>query len=282
MKKKNKTKKNKKLKKIFKKKGGNTISNKIPPKTNQTLSPLEISNINELKKLQEDREKTSKEQTTELMTDTSNIAKGLAINSVKGIGNLIGVDVTNSTEINKNLENIKNSLTNPKNTENIKKIISDFSEKNAIYLEAAKPLINPLMDSVNKVGAKVAKQFTDTSSTIVSNLVKEIPGVGLIYSGIQDASKIGDAFSSVVGATAELTAKGADSLVVAKHNMEKLKSQASAIKNRTNNSINAFENVNAPVIPKIPNMNTKSIINTSLKRGGTTYKNKIKHVRFNI
>jgi len=302
MKKKYITKKNKKFKKtlkIIKKVGGGSVvlNNKnLQPTTNQTVSPLEISNSNELKKMEEDRDRNFENKTSELITNSSNIAKGLAINSIKGIGNLIGVDVTNPEEINQNLENIKKSLTNPQNIENIKKIINNFSENSGIYLEAAKPLINPLMDIVDKVGNKVATQFADTSSTIASNLVKEIPGVGLVYSSIQDASKIGDAFSAVVGAASELTEKGADALVVAKRNVERLKAEALQIKNRTANSINAFSNVNIPTlpsVPSVPNVNTVAkipstkSINSSLKTGGTKYKyknnqNKTKRVRFTI
>ena len=67
--------------------------------------------------------------------------------------------------------------------------------------------------------------MADTGTTILSNAVKEIPGVGLVYSLVQDASKIGEATSAVVNAASEITTDAADSAVVFHENLKKLQEE---------------------------------------------------------
>jgi hypothetical protein len=77
-------------------------------------------------------------------------------------------------------------------------------------------------------GSNVATKVADTGSTIVSNAVKEIPGVGLVYSLVQDASKIGEATSAVIGAASEIATNTADSAVVFNNNLKKVEAEATS------------------------------------------------------
>lgn len=198
---------------------------------------LETRSLEELANIKEERKKANEE----IIEDASNIAKGVAANTLETVGDLVGVDIDNTEAVNKKLEDIKETFTDPKNFETLKETVAEAAEKGAVIVEAASPLIDPLADKALDVGAKTATKIADTGTTIFFNFIKEIPGVGLAYTLIQNATKVGEASSAVINATADLATDTADSAVVFKKNLEELQKEGVDTENRTTQAIKEFE-----------------------------------------
>jgi hypothetical protein len=207
----------------------NNINNK-PTFENQSLQ--------ELQKIKDERLAKS----SAMLSNIENTAKGIAVNTLENVTNKLGFDVTNPQEFDKVLDNIKNSVNNPENIKKTTEILKGLSENAAVYYKAVEPLIDPMTDKFLEVSSKAAEKMGESATVILSNTVKEIPGVGLAYALIQDVSKLGEAASAATSAFAEFTTSASDSAVVFKKNLEKLKSQKEAIEGRTTQSLNQFQN----------------------------------------
>jgi hypothetical protein len=275
------------------KKGGATTDTKsavplkpevpeVPKEVDPSKTDLETRSLEELAKIKEERAKAN----NEMIEDASTVAKGLVANTLETAGDLVGVDIDNPEAVHKKLEDIKETLSDPKNTEEIKEIVAEAAKKGAVIVEAASPLIDPLAEKALDVGSKTAVKMADTGKTIFFNFIKEIPGVGLAYSLLQDASKVGEAGSAVINATAELTTDTADSVVVFNKNLEELKKEGAESENRAAQAVKEFEN---PLpTPKLP-IQTPSLLPENGKKGGKKSKKKrnfkkknTKRVRFTV
>jgi len=245
--------------KIYKKGGGAAA---LKQEVDPSKADLETRSLEELAKIKEERARAN----NEMVEDASTVAKGVIANTLESAGDLLGVDIDNPKAVNEKLVAIKETITDPKNTEEIKEIVSEAIKKGAVVVEAASPLIDPLAEKALDVGGKTALKMADTGTTIFFNFIKEIPGVGLAYSIIQDASKIGEAGSAVVNATAELTTDTADSAVVFKKNLEELQKEADNTQNRSAESVKEFENLSKP--QEVTNPSLKPTTSELAKKGG--------------
>lgn len=214
----------------------------------EPTSELEKKSLEELQKIKDDREKANAEASSKMLEDASSIATGVTANALEGIGNVVGVDLTDPKEAAEDLDNIKKTVSDPKNVEKVKEIVGEAAKQGAVVFEAAQPLIGPVVDTAIKQGEKVFEKSVDALSTTGANLVKEIPGVGLVITGIQDISKIGEAASAAIGATSEIITQTSDSAVVFDKNLKELKKEGNDTTDRTNESIKEFEK---PTIPDI-------------------------------
>jgi len=252
----------------------------VPKEVDSSKADLETRSLEELAKIKEERAKAN----NEMVEDASNIAKGVVANTLESAGDLVGVDIDNPEAVHKKLEDIKETLSDPKNTEEIREIVSEAAKKGAVVLEAASPLIDPLAEKALDIASETAIKMGDSGSTIFWNFIKDIPGFGLAYSLIQNASKLGEAGSAVVNATAELTTDTADSAVVFKKNLEELQKKSADIENRAAESVKQFENP-IPTVP-IPSVPIPTVTEIAKKGGKKStkkknFKNKnTKRVRF--
>jgi hypothetical protein len=215
--------------KNYKKVGGAAAT--MPIQSSIGSTNLESNSINQLEALKMERAEKAKEtaaKANEIIGDAVTVAEGIGANAIEGIGNIIGIDVAHPEKTTEKLNEIKQTLTNPENFKKVQEIIGEAAKKGALMFKAASPLIDPLTTKIVEQGSKVAEKVADTGSTIVSNAVKEIPGVGLVYSLVQDASKIGEATSAVIGAASEIATDTADSAVVFNDNLKKVEVEAKA------------------------------------------------------
>ena len=199
---------------------------------------LENQSLQELQKIKDERLAKS----SAVLSSVTNAAKGVAANALETVGDKLGVDITNPEGIDNALDNIKNAVTNPENVKKSAEILKGLAQNASVYYKAVEPLIDPMADKFLEVSSKAAKKAGETATVVLSNAVKEIPGVGLAYSLVQDASKIGEAASAATNAFAEFTTTASDSAVVFKQNLEKLKAEKAAIEARTNETLNQFQN----------------------------------------
>ena len=169
---------------------------------------------------------------------------GTAVGAVNGaigsIGNTIDFYIKNPNILNQTLENIKQMVTKPEYIQKTTDIINGIAKNSEVFLKAADPIIIPLTDKINEVTSKAAEKVGETATIIASNFVKEIPGVGLAYTAVQDVAKVGEAVSAATNATAEITTSISDGAIQFKRNLEKLQNEKINILNRTTQSLNQF------------------------------------------
>jgi hypothetical protein len=77
---------------------------------------------------------------------------------------------------------------------------------------------------------------------IITNILKDIPGFGILYALAQNFDKYGDAVLAVSGAASELTTETSDSAVAFKKNIDELKREGKLVGGRVNLSLKQFEN----------------------------------------
>jgi hypothetical protein len=225
-------------------KSDSNIDNQPTPQSN-----LEEESMKQMEELKEERnaaneakKEAANEEANKLIKETQNVVTGSAINAVEMAGKAIGVDVTDPKEISEKLDDIKDSLTNPENIEKAKEIVGEVAKEGGIVLEAVDPLIKPLTKKVLDIGSETAVKMGDTGILLVKNAIKAIPGVGAAFVLVDDIGKISETAAATMGAAADITTQTADSVVVAKNNYEKLKSEKNEIESRVDNSKNEFLN----------------------------------------
>ena len=293
------TTKNYKRKYINQKKPSRTFKNykggEVPIPSNMsnitTETNLEKESIQKLEEIKREREEKAKEsaaKANEIIGDAVIVAEGIGANAIEGIGNIIGIDVAHPEKTTAKLNEIKETITNPENFKKVQEIISETAKKGALMFKAASPLIDPLTTKILDEGSKVAKKVADTGTTIVSNAVKEIPGVGLVYSLAQDASKIGEATSAVINAASKITTDAADSAVVFKDNLQKVQSEEQSNINMTSDK-NITAGGSKRVLKglkkdktNISNRITKSILKFENPLHNKKVTKKNRRVRFNL
>lgn len=276
-----KTKKNKKYYKnnsLKTYKGGenetaNTIMNQIKQKNQMHLPSLGTSGV---------------------ITNVKNIAQGSAINAVDKLGEAVGVDLTDPIQTQQKLEQIKSTISNPETIAKVKEILGMYAQYGSVALEAVEPFIEKLSNVVIKEGSKTAESFINTGSTVLGNVIKEIPGVGLVASIAQDAEKIGETVASVVNTGSTIAEELSDTTNASIQNYNKLVKEKEDLLQRTNNSLTKFENplqnmssnvmqnVNSNINSSVGNLNNSlnNKLNNSLNKvitGGNKRTKRIKH-----
>jgi len=214
-----------------------------------------------------------------ILNKTTNLAKGIAINTINDIGNIAGVDINNPEKTQEKIKNVKQILSDPENIKNITHIAKNIGE---ISIEVGKelaPLAQPLIEKVIDQTTIASDKLISSGSTIMGNVIKEIPIIGFAAALAQDVEKIGEADAAVTGAISEITKTSANTIKDAHKKVNQVLQDKKNIIERTQQSINKFSNLS-----QIPNTNTNKIntinklnLNNSFTRKNGGYINKHKH-----
>ena len=183
------------------------------------------------------------EESSESIADkASDLVDAVALNSIEGVGNLVGVDLSNPEVTGEKLEQIKETLSNPENVEKMKEIVEDASEVGQIALEASKPFIDDFVDKSLDTASKAASDVGEKGVSILLNTIEEIPGAGVVFGTIRSIGNAGEAVVSTVNAGAEIATTYADTLNAATKKFNELMNEKGLIGQRTNESIKEFQN----------------------------------------
>ena len=239
---------------------------------------------------------------TNVADKANDLVDAVALQSVEGVGNLLGVDLTNPEQTDKKLEEIKENLTDPENVERIKEIAEGASEVGQIALEASQPFIDDFVDKSVETAGKAASKIGESGVKILLNTAEEIPGVGIVFGTIRSIGNAGEAVISTVNAGAEVAETYADSVNAATKNFNRLMEEKGLINERTEESVKEFQNqfkqkadsqlkAAKDAANNKVNSSVNNAVNETTKKGGTrrlikhkkNKKNKkSKRVKFNI
>ena len=161
---------------------------------------------------------------TSILTDNiDTIKKAFVLRGANDFGEFLGVDISDKIALNKALKDIKESLSNPENTQEILEIIGLAANKAGLYLKAAEPFIEPFINTTIDKGTMMVDKSLDSAQTLIGNVIKEIPVLGLFIAGIQVAERMGEAGLASINATATIFGNAAETAEAAKLNYEKMK-----------------------------------------------------------
>ena len=253
---KNKTKRN--FYKRFKKRYNNKITLKLHGGGDEdTFNQNEEQSMNQsteiMNEVKKEREFNLGDST--ILDKTGELAEGVAVKSLEGVGNLIGVDLSDSQNTGEKLEEIKTALSDPQNKEKVKEIISEAADVGAVAIEAASPFIKPLVEKSINVGSEALSKMGESAVKIGLNTAEEIPGVGVLIGTVRSLSNAGEAVMAATNAAGEVVTASSDSINAATKNFERLMKEKQNSLNRINDSVNKFTNSsNIPQSPQLENL----------------------------
>ena len=243
--------------------------------------PVEISELQEKGNdilsqsadLTKDVGKNIAKQSTELVD-------GVAVNSVEKAGEMVGVDLSNPEETQEKLDEIKSALNDPKTQEKVKEIMGSAAELGGVAIEASKPFLDPLIETVTEKSGEVLSKAGETGVKVLLNTAEEIPGVGVVLGTIRTVSNIGEAIAATANASSEVVTTTSDTINAATKNFEQIMKEKENVVNRTRETISKYED---PVKYKTPGQSeVPKRGGTKKKRGGLRFKKKSKRVTFNL
>lgn len=198
-----------------------------------------------LEDIKADREKTLNGFTTrvgnlttgladsEIVKDSVALTEGLAVYALEGVGDLVGVDLEHPE----------------KTTEKLNTLVENSAIIGAVALEAADPLIQPMVDKTIDVASKSLSKIGETGVKVLLNTATEIPGVGVVIGTARSLSNIAEAGLSLTDAASEITTTFSDTMNASSRNFSNLIKQKGNIAKRTNDSIKTFSDSNVSSSP---------------------------------
>tara|TARA_B110000971_G_scaffold6884_1_gene6695 strand:+ start:948 stop:1820 length:873 start_codon:yes stop_codon:yes gene_type:complete len=177
---------------------------------------------------------------SEVLNKSIDLVEGVALNSVDHVSDLLGVDLTNEKETQAKLDDLKDNLSNEETRTKILEVVGEASEVGAIALEAAKPFVDPLIDTIQEKSQEVLKDAGETAVKVMLNSAEAIPGVGIVVGTVRSLSTIGDSIVASTNAGAEVLTTASDSLNAATQNFNQIMNDKQHIVDRTNKSLSKF------------------------------------------
>ena len=172
--------------------------------------------------------------TPAVLNNASLVGKALTVKGAQEFGDMLGVDISDKDALNAALIDIKESLGNPENTKEYIEIVSALAQKMGLYLEAAEPFIAPFINRAVDASSTFLEEATDSANAIALNVIKGIPGVGTVFSGVQAGSKFVEAGMALSNAASSMVIDSSEFIQATNENIKKLEKnalqQAKAIK----------------------------------------------------
>jgi len=211
------------------------------------------------------------------------LSEGLTMKTIDNTAQYFNIDLNDSEQFKRRLEELKMLLNDPKNKELMKEMVANFAQVGIVALEASEPFINKLISDVFEKLTIMGNEFGEAGVKIALNTLEEIPGYGIIIGTIRSASNAAEAVIASSNTASEIITIAADTTNASLQNFDKLLKEKGDVLARTTESINKFsENMK-----KMPNNISSPVAASSAPLAGGYKKNKIKHnktkkVRFNL
>jgi len=213
---------------------------------------------------------------SKVMQKVVDLSEALAIKTIDNTSEFLNIDLKDSEQLQKRLEEIKIVLNDPKNKELMREVVANFAQVGIVALDAAKPFIDDLIEEIFEKLKVVGNEFGEAGVKIALNTLEEIPGYGVIIGTIRSASNAAEAVLASSNAFSEVVTKTSDTINASVQNFDKLMKEKGDLINRTTDSINKFSE-NMKSMPT--NINTNSVGGTRKHKKNN---NKSKKVRFNL
>lgn len=225
---------------------------------------------------------------SKLLDKASNLAENLGVKTIESIGNNLGLDLTNKEQVNQKLNQIKETISDPQNIQQLKEIISNAAQVGAVGIEAAKPFLDPLINTTIEKTKNAASKIGEAGVKIALNTATQIPGIGVVVGSVRSLSNAGEAGIAALNAGNEIIKTASNTLNATTKNFNRLMKEKGQLLERTQKSMNNFLNpINSmnqinPINPinPIKNNTIKNYNNYNQNKGLKGGKNKNKTRKF--
>lgn len=226
---------------------------------------------------------------SQVMKRIIELSEGLAIKTIDNTAEFLNIDLTDSEQFRKRLEELKVVLNNPENKELMREVVANFAQVGVVALDAARPFIDDLITEIFEKLRIVGNEFGEAGVKIALNTLEEIPGYGVIIGTIRSVSNAAEAVLASSNAFSEVVTKTSDTINASVQNFDKLLKEKGDLIGRTTESINKFSenmknmpnNISTPGVPATPTMPaTPTVVGGTRKHKKSN--NKSKKVRFNL
>ena len=206
------------------------------------------------------------------------LSEGLMMKTIDNTAAYFNVDLNDSEQFKRRLEELKMILNDPKNKELMKEIIANFAQVGIVALEAAEPFMNKLISDIFEKLTIMGNEFGEAGIKIGLNTLEEIPGYGVIIGTIRSVSNAAEAVIASGNTASEIMTIAADTTNASIQTFDKLLKEKGDLLNRTTESINKF----SESMKSMPNNMPAPALVTGGSRKHKKGYNKTKKVRFNF
>lgn len=214
---------------------------------------------------------------SKVMQKVTDLSQALAIKTIDSTAHFLDIELKDSEQFQKRLEEIKVLLNDPKNKELMREVVVNLAEVGIVALDAAKPFIDDLITEIFEKLKVVGNEFGEAGVKIALNTLEEIPGYGVIIGTIRSTSNAAEAVLASSNAFSEVVTKTSDTVNASVQNFDKLMKEKGDLINRTTESINKFSE-NMKTMPTNVNPSSGGATSRKYKKNN----NKSRKVRFNI
>jgi hypothetical protein len=209
------------------------------------------------------------------------LSEALTMKTIDNTAAYFNVDLNDSEQFKRRLEELKLILNDPKNKELMKEIIANFAQVGIVALEAAEPFMNKLISDIFEKLTIMGNEFGEAGIKIGLNTLEEIPGYGVIIGTIRSVSNAAEAVIASSNTASEIMTIAADTTNASIQQFDKLLKEKGDLLNRTTESINKFSESMKSMPNNMPSAPAPALVTGGSRRHKKGY-NKTKKVRFNF
>ena len=214
------------------------------------------------------------------------LSEALMMKTIDNTAQYFNIDLNDSDQFKRRLEELKMILNDPKNKELMKEVVANFAQVGVVALQASEPFIDKLVSDIFDKLSIMGSEFGEAGIKIGLNTLEEIPGYGIIIGTIRSANNAAEAVIASTNTASEIMTVAADTTNASLQNFDKLLKEKGDLLARTTESINQFsENMkNMPnnILSMPNNIHTTPALVTGGSRRHKKKYSKTKKVRFNF
>ena len=150
------------------------------------------------------------------------ISLGIALKILSYSASFFQIDFNNVKENEEKLKKLRQYLKNPEIKKEIKKIIEESADVALLTLKASQPFIDEFSNVIVDETSKLLEKLLNSSSIIIGNFIKEMPGIGLMFVLIQDIEKVIEAGLASINAGAKISKEFANFVSATKDNYDNI------------------------------------------------------------
>ena len=225
-----------------KSKHANKIGGEKEPTCCDKIDKLNTDNqkiMNEVK----DKRKVDLGVVSEMYNVANAIAQDKALNAVKTVGTLAGVDFSsdNVNGTRDKLEKMNQNLRSPETLKQIRQSTTNIARTGADIVDASEPFVDPLIDKVINKGSEVAKKVVNNGMDIYWDGLKAIPLVGTAIAGVDAIDKTLSTGFAVYNFGADTITDTIDAIQAARMKYNQIQKDGSNTQDRIDDSLNQFD-----------------------------------------
>lgn len=172
-------------------------------------------------------EKTKSNRMAGVFNKITTIVSNILGRMLTAIGKLIGVDFTNKSQVDSNLQVIENNLKDPGIKAKIYSITQKALSSLSIVFQAMEPYILPFMEKMISIGTTATEKVINAGINIGLNTLEAIPGPSIFVGLARDISSVMDSIFAVSNAVSQTVSTSADTFAGFMKNIASLKNKIS-------------------------------------------------------